>query len=209
MLNFVSNIGISGQISLLINGWARSHMHKSIVTLCLTAVVMTSQAQAQGIFRADMAEQQPGGVSFFGGVGYFNIAPDIGQFEVAIVAFTGSFTPTIYTPAGSVIFSLGSGEPRIYSGCDPFKYHPFLPLPSDPPGGYECPAFMTGTHYTGSFQSSPEVFADLLAGRGEFRLLSDSGTLLSGAIAVVPEPSLSTLLLIGLAPLIWRRVRRP
>jgi hypothetical protein len=191
--------------------WARSHMHKSIVIDCLVGIAIfvtgACQAQAQGIFRADMAEQQPGGVSFFGGVGYFRITPDIGQFEIAIVAFTERFTPIIYTPAGSLTFSLGAGEPRIYSGCDPFQYHPFLPPPSYSPAGYECPAFMTGAHYAGSFQPSPDVFADLLAGRGEFRLLSDSGTLLTGAIAVVPEPSTLGLFLCG-AFVFAFRVRR-
>jgi hypothetical protein len=188
-------------------------MNKYITKLAavafLTLGISLTLAQAQGVFRSDMAEHQPGGVSMFGGVAFFSMDGSVGEFQIAVVyPFTGSFTPTIYTPAGSLTFLLGAGEPRTYSGCDPFRYNPFLPPTSELPDGYECPSLTTGTHYVGSFQSSPDIYADLLAGRGEFRLLSDSGVVLSGSMSVVPEPSTLVLLMCGATLLLRRTGRR-
>ena len=184
-------------------------MHTFITKSLLAALVLSStsflSARGQGVLRATVSQLQPGGAQLRGGVGYFRMGSDLGEFEVAVLyPFTESFTPTIYTPAGSLTFSLGSGEPRIYSGCHALEFSTFLPPPPLLP--YECPAFMTGTHYTGSFQSSGDILAELLAGHGELRLLSGSGTLLSGTMdaVVVPEPSTIALFVGGVVLLTWR-----
>ncbi len=195
--------------------WLRSSvrlaraMHTAITKSLLASLVIStaslSSARGQGVLRATVSQLQPGGAQLLGGVGYFRMGSELGEFEVAVLyPFTESFTPTIYTPAGSLTFSLGSGEPRIYSGCRALEFSTFLPPP--PPLPYECPAFMTGTHYTGSFQSSSDILAELLAGHGELRLLSGSGTLLSGTmdVVVVPEPSTIVLFIGGVALLAWR-----
>jgi hypothetical protein len=129
----------------------------------------------------------------FGGVGYFRIGPQTGEFEVAIVVpFSGASGPTIVIPSGSLTFSLGPGQARVYDGCDPLEHHPFLPPPPPPnPWSYTCPSFTTGTHYKGTFPSSPELFADLLEGKGVFQVHTDSGELLSGSIFLAAKPGIT------------------
>lgn len=178
-----------------------------LAALVLLAASLSS-ARGQGVLRATASQLQSGGAQFLGGVGYFRVGPETADFEVAVVyPFTESFTPTIHTPAGSLSFSLGAGEPRIYSGCRALEFSTFLPPP--PPLPYECPAFMEGTHYTGSFSLPSDIVAELLAGRGEFHLLSEFGTLLSGAmdVVLVPEPSTLGLFLCGVVAFVLR-VRR-
>mgnify|MGYP000044182651 CR=1 FL=1 len=177
-------------------------MQTLITKLSVAAVVVLATsllpARGQGVLRATFSQLQPGGAQLLGGVGYFRVGPQNGDFEVAVISpFTESFTPTIYTPAGSLAFSLGAGEPRTYSGCYALEFSTFLPPPPILP--YDCDNITWGTHYTGSFSLPSDIFSELLAGRGEFRLLSDSGTFLSGTMDVVliPEPSTAGLFLCG------------
>ncbi len=177
---------------------------KSLLAAIVVSAASLSSVRGQGVLRADVSQLLPSGSHLLGGVGYFRMGPELGEFEVAILSpFTGSFTPTIYTPAGSLTFSLGSGVPRIYSGCYMFEFSTFLPPP--PPPEFDCHQFTTGTHYTGSFQSSSDILPELLAGHGELRLVSGSGTLLSGTmdVLVVPEPSTIALLGAGVVLSAW------
>jgi hypothetical protein len=154
-------------------------------------VSTVANSQAQGTFQFELYEQQPGGAWFYGGFGSFSIVGGSGQFEVNVVDpyASDSFSPLMVTPSGTLSFSLGIGVPTIY--------------PVGPFGDR-----MNGDQYVGSFLSSPDVLSDLLAGRGEFRLTSDSpAVLLSGSIVVVPEPSLCALLLCAIASVLWRRAR--
>ncbi len=177
---------------------------KSLLTAIVVSAVSLFSVHGQGVLRADVSQLLPSGSHLLGGVGYFRMGPELGEFEVAILSpFTESFTPTIYTPAGSLTFSLGSGVPRTYSGCYMLEFSTFLPPP--PPPEFDCHEFTTGTHYTGSFQSSSDILTELLAGHGELRLLSGSGTLLSGTmdVVLVPEPSTIALLGAGVVLLAW------
>ena len=145
-------------------------------------------SQAQGTFQVELSERN-GIFQFYAGFSSFTIDADVGQFEVNIIAHDGSFTPSIITPSNTLTFALGIGTPTEY------RWGSFGDL-------------MYGTQYVGTFPSSAAVLSDLLAGLGEFQLLSDTGARLSGPITVVPEPSVTALLLVGLAPLLLRRIRR-
>lgn len=146
-------------------------------------------ARSQSLFSSVPSELETDGSRFVGAYAFFKIGTDSSEFDVAIVDpfLNGSFLPVIATPLVSQTFSLGSGELQYYYGCDEFP-NPFLP-PITLPGGIGCPAITTGTHYSGSFHLSPGILAELLVGHGEFRLTSDSGTLLSDHIVSVPQPT--------------------
>ena len=159
----------------------------AFLTLCCSLPL----AQAQGVFRAELDEQRPSS-NFFGGAAFFSIGSEVGYFQVAVLyPFGGNLTPTIHTAAGALTFSLGVGTKRYWCGCDPFSYNPFLPAPIGPHMGPSCDSCFIGTNYVGSFISSPEVFAELAAGRGEFRMVSDSGVVLNGLIEIEPIPLLT------------------
>jgi len=155
----------------------------------LICTVCTSRAQSV-LFTFDLAEQEPGGVSFYGGFGSFTMDASTGQFQVNVVfPYDGdSFTPLITTPSGTLSFLLGSGTPATF---------PFGPIGD----------FMSGVSYAGSLQSSSAAYSDLLSGLGQFQLTSDSGVQLTGAIEAVPEPSVAVLFVGGLMSLFWRRNR--
>ena len=161
--------------------------------LKLTVVALASfmnactDSQAQGTFHVDFAEYQPG-YSLYGGFGSFTIGANVGQFELNIVLYAGdSFSPVIATPSGNWSFALGTGVPAEYRW------------------GTEGD-LMYGTQYLGSFQSSSVLLSDLLAGLGQLRMVSASGVELSGAIVLIPEPSVCALFVCGLLVMVCRGI---
>jgi hypothetical protein len=148
----------------------------------------TVRSQAQGTFHVELWEQQ-GAIQFYGGFSSFAIAADVGQFEVNIISHPGSYTPAIITPSGNLTFPLGTGTPTEY----------WWGTQGDR---------MYGIQYVGTFQSSATLLSDLLSGLGEFQLVSDTGVRLSGPMSVVPESNVAMLLLVGLAALALKGIRR-
>jgi hypothetical protein len=170
-------------------------MKPAMIKVCVLALavltISVELAHAQAVFRADMHDQTEGGSSSSGVVAYFSIVSDSGRFMVGGPGFRGDHSAEIYTPAGTIKLSLGSGQRSTFTGCFIEPPNPFLPPPPLPVPlpTVTCDMQVHATYYVGSFQSSPEVFADLLADRGEFRLLADSGAILSGSMEVVPDPN--------------------
>lgn len=159
-----------------------------VLALFLSTV---GSSQAQGTFNFDLREEQPGGIWFYGGLGSLTVDGSVGRFEVKVVFpyENDRFSPVIATPSGTLGFSLGTGVPvRI------------------PIGGFGD--FMYGTHYTGTFPSSPILRSDLLVGLGELRLNSDSASVvLTGSIVPIPEPSVCVVFLCGLLGILWKGSR--
>jgi hypothetical protein len=113
-------------------------------------------------------------------------------------------TALITTPAGTLTFSIGVGTPCVFSYDfgDPFP-NPFI---SPQPTGSPAPLEELGEYFSGSFQSSADVYADLLAGDGEFQI--GSGTSSPMEVVATPEPGSAMLFLCGLMVLMRRRIER-
>ena len=158
----------------------------------LICSVCTSQTQEE-VFTFSLAEPVPPGIgSLFAGFGSFTMDANAGLFQVNVVyPYDGDiFTASIVTPSGSLPFWLGTGTPTTF-----------------PVGSFGD--FMYGVQYAGSLQSSAAAYSDLLSGLGEFRLASDMGVQLVGALVqTVPEPGACVLLIGGLMLLLCLRLQR-
>ena len=165
---------------------------------------MATAAQAQGVFQVING-------SGLGVPIYFKIDADTGQFQIdspALPTLPDNPTALIITPAGTLTFSIGVGTPAAWdNGFGNMFPNPFIPPPT-PTGGSGLA--MMGTQFNGSFQSSSDVYADLLAGLGEFQIVSGPTVYLNGSMDVVavPEPGTVALFLGGLMPLMWITYRR-
>ena len=172
-------------------------------TLTLVCCVVTAiTGQAQGVFQVINA---PG--LGLGGPSYFEIGANTGLFQIddpAIPSLPDNTTALITTPAGTLTFSIGVGTPCVFSYDfgDPFP-NPFIPPPSPP--GFGAPLESLGEYFSGSFQSSADVYADLLAGLGQFQI--GSGPSEPIEVVPTPEPGSVTLLLGGLMLLMRRRIK--
>jgi hypothetical protein len=161
----------------------------------------TVTGQAQGVFQVINV---PG----FGGPSYFEIGADTGLFKIddpAYPSLPDNATALITTPAGTLTFSIGNGTPCVFSYDfgDPFP-NPFIP-PTSPPG-FGAPLESLGEYFSGSFQSSADVYADLLAGDGQFQI--GSGTSSPMELVATPEPGSAMLFLCGLVLLLRRSIKR-
>jgi hypothetical protein len=174
-------------------------MKKTILMLVCGVAAITGQAQA--VFQA---ENVPG----LGAPGYFEIGADTGVFEIDAVALplAPSFsTAQIITPAGTLSFSLGFATPCFFSlDTGNLFPNPYIP---PPPSKIGAPLELNGEFFSGSFASSPDVYADLLDGLGEFEV--NSGTSTPIELVATPEPGSAVLFLCGLVLLLLRRgIRR-
>jgi len=167
------------------------------ITLTLVCYVVAAiTGPAQSVF------QVIGGPGL-GTPSYFEIGADTGLFQIddpSIPSLPNNATALITTPAGTLIFSIGVGTPCVFSFDlgDPFP-DPFIP-PSPP--GFGAPLEIQGEYFSGSFQSSADVYADLLAGDGQFQI--GSGTRSPMEVVATPEPGSALLFLSGLMLLIRR-----
>jgi hypothetical protein len=167
--------------------------------LMLACMVAAIAGQAQTVFQA---ENVPG----LGAPGYFEIGADTGVFEIDAVALplAPSFsTAQITTPAGTLSFSIGYATPCVFSlGTDNLFPNPYIP---PPPPKFGAPLEINGEFFSGSFDSSPDVYADLLAGLGEFEVNSGASTPME--VVATPEPGSVILFLCGLVLLMRRGIR--
>jgi hypothetical protein len=178
-------------------------LSRKYAALALASFIgMATTAQAQSVFQV-INVPGSGGPSFFG------IGVDTGFFQIddpAIPSLPDNATALITTPAGTLTFSIGIGTPCVFSYDfgDPFP-NPFSP-PPPPPSGPVAPLEMLGEYFSGSFQSSADVYADLLAGNGQFQI--GSGTSSPMEVVATPEPGSAMLFLCGLVLLMQRRIKR-
>ena len=168
------------------------------VLALMCCLMMAITGQAQSVFKA---AEVPG----LGAPGYFEIGADAGLFQID-KAFIGTLPDNtialISTPAGTLTFSIGVGTPCVFSldSGDLFP-DPFIPPPSP---GFGAPLEISGEYFSGSFQSSADVYADLLAGLGEFQI--GSGTSVPMEVVATPEPESAGLCLCGLMLLLRRLI---
>ena len=171
-------------------------------TFTLVCCVVTAfTGRAQGVFQVI---NTPG----LGGPSYFEIGADTGLFLIddpASPSLPDNATALIITTAGTLTFSIGDGTPCVFSYDfgDPFP-NPFIPPPSPP--GSPAPLESPGEYFSGSFQSSADVYTDLLAGLGQFQI--GSGPSEPMEVVPAPEPGSVTLLLGGLMLVMRRRIKR-
>jgi len=163
-------------------------------------VVTAITGQAQSVFQVINV---PGA----GAPSYFEIGADTGLFQIDDAASTSlpnNTTALITTPAGTLTFSIGVGTPCLFSFDfgDPFP-DPFIP--PQPPGP-PAPLEIQGEYFSGSFQSSANVYSDLLAGDGQFQI--GSGTSSPMEVVATPEPGSAMLVLCGLMLLMRRGIKR-
>jgi hypothetical protein len=156
--------------------------------------------QAQSVFQVINV---PG----LGAPSYFEIGADTGLFQIddpAIPSLPDNATALITTPAGTLTFSIGVGTPCVFSldFGDLFP-NPFIP---PPPPGIGAPLEIRGEYFSGSFQSSADVYADLLAGDGQFQIASGISSPME--LVATPEPGSAMLFLCGLVLLMRRRIMR-
>jgi hypothetical protein len=172
-------------------------MKKSILTL--VCVVATLTGPAQNVFQA---LNVPG----LGAPGYFEIGADTGLFDIDCTALplTPSYTTAqITTPAGTLSFSIGFATPCVFSFDSGNAFpNPYIP---PPPFKIGAPLEINGEFFSGSFDSSADVYADLLAGLGEFEV--DSGASTPIEVVPTPEPGSMALFLCGLMLLLRRSIR--
>jgi hypothetical protein len=171
----------------------------TLTLVCYAATAITGIAQ--GVFQVI---DVPG----LGGPSYFEIGADTGLFQIEDPAFPSlpdNVTALITTPAGTLTFSIGNGTPCVFSYDfgDPFP-NPFIPPP--PPPGFGAPLEELGEYFSGSFQCSADVYADLLAGDGQFQI--GSGTSSPMEVVATPEPGSAMPFLCGLVLLMRRRITR-
>ena len=162
-------------------------------------VVAAIAGQAQSVFQV---VNVPG----LGAPSYFEIGADTGLFQIddaSIPSLLDNTTAHIATPARTLTFSIGVGTPCIFSYDldDPFP-DPYFPTT---PHGVGAPLEISGEYFSGSFQSSPDVYADLLAGDGQFQVGSGASSPME--VIATPEPRGALLFIFGLMLLIWRRTK--
>ena len=80
------------------------------------------------------------------------------------------------------------------------------PFIFSPPSQIGAPLEIIGKYFSGSFQSSADVCADLLAGQGEFQI--GSGPSEPMEVVAAPEPGSAALFWSGLMLLMRRRIKR-
>jgi len=169
-------------------------MHTSILRLTILALtwfaVACADLRAQNLFEVTFGQQLPAGFWAYGGYGTFIVNPNSTHFEVNVVdtSFGSDFAPVIGTPAASLSFSLGTGVPTYYCW------------------GPICDLIM-GLRFQGDFPSSPALLSDLQSGLDELRMISTTGSTLTGPIVAVPEPSTVVFLFFGSVFLLWRKYR--
>jgi hypothetical protein len=172
---------------------------------------MVISAQAQGVLQVTQISGT--GVGYFG-AGYFLIDANTVQFQIDV--FTTLFSPVdtdnsnvqLTTPAGWLNFSIGLGTPTFFNNATGNEFpDPFVP---PPPTRVGSPLLTPGKQYGGSFQSSPDFYADLLAGEGQFLMVSGSTVYALGSLQVVaaPEPESYAVFLSGIMLLLWQRMRK-
>jgi hypothetical protein len=85
--------------------------------------------------------------------------------------------------------------------------NPFIPPPPPGPGSGLA---IAGIQFNGSFTSSAGVYNDLLAGLGEFEIMTGPLESRIGQLEVVatPEPGSVALILCGIMLSLWRSIRR-
>jgi hypothetical protein len=171
----------------------------ALVLVCCGVTAIASQAQ--NVFQAINV---PGA----GAPSYFEIGADTGSFQIDDAAFPSlpnNTTALIATPAGKLTFSIGVGTPCVFSYDfgDPFP-NPFIPPP--PPSQFGAPLEVMGEYFSGSFQSSADVYADLMAGLGEFQV--GSGRSSPVKMVAAPEPGSAVLFMCGVVLLVWRSIKR-
>jgi hypothetical protein len=170
-------------------------------TLTLVCCVVTAiTGQAQGVFQVINV---PGS----GAPSYFEIGADTGLFQIdstSLPLLPDNVTALITTPAGTLTFSIGVATPCLFSFDfgDPFP-NPFIP---QPPPGFGAPLEQIGEYFSGSFQCSADVYADLLAGDGQFQI--GSGTSSPMEVVATPEPRSAMLFFCGLVLIMRRRIKR-
>jgi hypothetical protein len=173
----------------------RQSMRYTVLAL-VCFVIMANTGQAQSVFQSMNSQTS-----------YFKIDADTGLFQIDsafIPLLPDNETALITTPAGTLAFSIGVGTPCFFSDDlgDLFP-DPFIP---PPPPKIGAPLEITGEYFSGSFQSSSDAYADLLAGLGEFQI--GSGASEPMELVVTPEPGSAMLFLCGLMLLMQRRIKR-
>jgi hypothetical protein len=165
--------------------------------LMLACIVAAIAGQTQTVFQA---ENVPG----LGAPSYFEIGVDTGVFDIDCAALPltpSDATAQIITPAGTLTFSIGIATPCVFS-LDSGNLFPNPYIPPPPPK-FGAPLEINGEFFSGSFDSSAEVYADLLEGLGEFEVNSGASTPIE--VVAAPEPVSVILFLCGLMLLLLRR----
>lgn len=135
---------------------------------------------------------------------YFQIGPTTGLFQIddpTLPSIADNTTATITTLHWSVSFSIGVATPTIFSYRTGYPFaDPYVP--PQPPPSVIPPLEIEGVSFSGSFQSSPNLYAELLTGLGQFRI--GSGDISQIQVVATPEPGSAALFLGGLMLLLWR-----
>ena len=185
----------------------------ALTLACFVCVAATTRAQS--VFQvADIS-----GLAF---PCYFEIGVATGQFQIDNYAY-GRFQngnlvlfPTladnlaalIITPAGTLTFSLGVGTPTSWDNGNGNMFpNPFIPPPPPHPGSGLA---IQGIQFNGSFASSARIYNDLLAGLGNFEIITGPSEYRIGKLELVetPEPGSVALILCGIILSLWRSIRR-
>jgi hypothetical protein len=177
---------------------------------------MAATTRAQSVFQV----ADGSGLAF---PSYFEIGADTGRFQIDNFAY-GQFqngnlvsfptlpddsTALIITPAGTLTFSIGVGTPTGWdNGNGDMFPNPFAP---PPPVMIGSGLAQSGVQFNGSFTSSAGVYNDLLAGLGDFEIITGPSEYRIGQMEVTatPEPGSAALLLCGLMLLIRQGIKHP
>jgi len=151
---------------------------------------------------------------------YFKIGAETGQFQIddypygqfqngnliLFPALTDDLTALIITPAGTLTFSIGVGTPAAWHNDNGDMFpNPFVPPPPPGPGSGLA---KTGIQFNSSFTSSTGVYNDLLAGLGEFEIITEPSRTGQMQVVTTPEPGSAALLLCGLMLLLLQGIKR-
>jgi len=178
----------------------KSPILRNTVLSLVCYLIAAITGQAQSVFQVINV---PG----LGAPSYFEIGAGTDLFQIdnaSIATLPDNTTALINTPAGTLTFSIGVGTPCVFSldFGDLFP-NPFIP---PPPPRIGAPLEISGEYFSGSVQSSANVYADLLAGLGEFQI--GSGTSSPMEMVATPEPGSGILFMCGLVLLLRRCIKR-